>query len=192
MEPREICVLKKWKGRNRCIVLSSVVLVTLHELWARMIAWVCKLGEPTAFIFSGSDLHWKQNHPSKQKEFFHLTMKNRWASCSNLSRPNEAATNRFVVCTGEFFVKIFVSATEFCRRNMSAHNWKIKSDRICATCGGDKILLQKKRFFHKNSPVHTRRFVAAMCRRNVLLQLVPRVVPHGVICRRDVFLQLVA
>ena len=46
MEPREICVLKKWKGRNRCIVLSSVVLVTLHELLARIIAWVCKLGEP--------------------------------------------------------------------------------------------------------------------------------------------------
>ena len=172
MEPREICELKKWKGRNRCIVLSSVVMVTLHELWARMIAWVCKLGEPTAFIFSGSDLHWKQNHPSKQKEFFHLTIKNRWASCSScssLSRPNDTATNRSVVCTGEFFVKIFaVSATEFCRGNMSAHNWIIKSDRICANP------VAEKKIFHKNSPVHTKRFVAAMCRRNVLLQLVAR------------------
>ena len=147
MEPREICELKKWKGRNRCIVLSSVVMVTLHELWARMIAWVCKLGEPTAFIFSGSDLHWKQNHPSKQKEFFHLTIKNRWASCSScssLSRPNDTATNRSVVCTGEFFVKIFaVSATEFCRGNMSAHNWIIKSDRICANPVAEKKIFTK-------------------------------------------------
>ena len=45
---------------------------------------------------------------------------------------------------------------------------KIKSDRICATCCGYKILLQD----HNISPVHTKRFVAVMCRRNVLLQLV--------------------
>ena len=69
------------------------------------------------------------------------------------------------------FVKIFISATEFCRCKMSAHQ-KIKSDRICATCRGDKILLQKERFFHKNSPG----FVFAMCRRNVLLELVARLV----------------
>ena len=25
----------------------------------------CNLGEPTSFILSGSDLHLKQNHPSK-------------------------------------------------------------------------------------------------------------------------------
>ena len=41
------------------------------------------------------------------------------------------------------FVKIYVSATEFCRSNMLQ---KIKSDRICATCCGDKILLQRQRF----------------------------------------------
>ena len=34
------------------------------------------------------------------------------------------------------FLKIFVSATEFCRSNMLQ---KIKSDRNCATCRGDKI-----------------------------------------------------
>ena len=53
-----------------------------------------------------------------------------------------AATNRFV-CTGENLVKIFVSATEFCRSNMLQ---KIKSDRICVTCRGDKILLQRQKF----------------------------------------------
>ena len=40
-------------------------------------------------------------------------------------------------------VKMFVSATEFCRSNMLQ---KIKSDRIYATCRGDKILLQRQRF----------------------------------------------
>ena len=38
------------------------------------------------------------------------------------------------------FVKIFVSATEFCRSDMLQ---KIKSDRICAICRGDKLLLQR-------------------------------------------------
>ena len=37
-------------------------------------------------------------------------------------------------------MKIFVSATEFCRSDMLQ---KIKSDRICATCRGDKLLLQR-------------------------------------------------
>ena len=161
MEPREICVLKKLKGRNRCIVLSSVVMMTLHELWARMIAWVCKLGEPTAFIFSGSDLHWKQNHPSKQKGFFHLTMKNRWASCSSLSRPNDPATNRSVVCTGEFFVKIFVSAT--CPRTTKKSNQTEFVRLVAAT----KSCCRKKDFFTKILP-YTRsdlslRCVAATC-----------------------------
>ena len=44
---------------------------------------------------------------------------------------------------------------------------------------------------YKNSPVHTKRFVAAMCRRNVLLQQVARPI-HGVICRRELLQQLVA
>ena len=49
------------------------------------------------------------------------------------------------------FVKIFVSATEFCRSNTLQ---KIKSDRICATCTHGVI-----------------------CRRDVLLQLVAQCVP---------------
>ena len=45
--------------------------------------------------------------------------------------------------------------------------------------------------FHKTSQIHKRRFVAAMCRRDMLLQLVAGPA-HGVICRRDLLLQLVA
>ena len=47
--------------------------------------------------------------------------------------------------------------------------------------------------FHKISPVHTKRFVAAMCRHDMLLQLVSRrTCSHGVICCLDLLLQLVA
>ena len=57
------------------------------------------------------------------------------------------------------FVKnIFVSATEFCCCNKSQ---KIKSDWICATCCGDKILLQQQ-IFTKFSSTHE-----AICRCNV-------------------------
>ena len=82
-----------------------------------------------------------------------------------MSRRHFPATNRFV-CNGFFCVKIFVSATEFYRRNMSQ---KIKSDRIFATYCGDKILLRRQRFSQKFSSTH-----GAICRRNVLLQLVAR------------------
>ena len=57
------------------------------------------------------------------------------------------------------FVKIFVSAREFCRRNKTR---KIKSDWICATCCGDKILLQRQRFSQNFSSTHE-----AICRRDV-------------------------
>ena len=30
----------------------------------------------------------------------------------------------------------------------------------------------RDKYFHKNSPVHTKRFVAAMCRRDMFVQLV--------------------
>ena len=74
-------------------------------------------------------------------------------------------------CVLEYFCKNLCSATEFCRSNMLQ---KIKSDRICVTCCGNKILLQRQRFFHKISPVHTKWFVSMMCRHNMLLQLVAR------------------
>ena len=69
-----------------------------------------------------------------------------------MSRGPIAATNRFA-CTEEFFVKIFVSSTEFCRSNMLQ---KIKSDRICVTCYDDniRILLQRQRFSQKFSSTY--------------------------------------
>ena len=48
-------------------------------------------------------------------------------------------------------MKIIVSSTEFCRSNMLQ---KIKSDRICATCRGDKIPLQRQRFSQNFSSTH--------------------------------------
>ena len=88
----------------------------------------------------------------------------------------------------KMFVKISVSATEFCRSNLLQ---KIKSDRICATCRGDKILLQRQRFSPNFSSTHE-----AICRCDVSPQHVAatsrRTCIHGVICRRDLLLQLVA
>ena len=81
-------------------------------------------------------------------------------SCSNTLRRHIASS------VLEKFVKIFVSATEFCRRD--------KSHKFCPIwffVAATKFCFREKDF-HKNSPVHTERFVAAMCRRNMLLQLV--------------------
>ena len=61
-------------------------------------------------------------------------------------------------------MKIFVSATEFCRSNMLQ---KFKSNRICANCCGDKILLQRQIFSQKFSSTHE-----AICRRDMFVQLV--------------------
>ena len=78
------------------------------------------------------------------------------------------------LCVREnFFVKVSVSETEFCRHNKSH---KIKSDWISGTRCGDKTLLLRQRFPQKFSrtrkllqqliarPVHTKRF----CRRDQL------------------------
>ena len=80
------------------------------------------------------------------------------------------------------FVKIFVSATEFCHSNMLQ---KIKSDRICATCRRHKILLQGQRFFSKflqytRSDLSPQHVAATSC----------WTCTHGVICRRNWLLQL--
>ena len=83
-------------------------------------------------------------------------------SCSNMLRRHIAATHRSDKSLRVYwrvFVKVFLSATEFCRSNMLQ---KIKSDRICATYRGDKILLQRQRF-SQISPVHSKRCVAATC-----------------------------
>ena len=43
-------------------------------------------------------------------------------------------------CVLKYFCENLCSATEFCHSNMLK---KIKSDRICVTCRGNKILLQR-------------------------------------------------
>ena len=58
------------------------------------------------------------------------------------------------------FVKIFVAATEFCCRNKSQRFDFLRLVAATKFCCGDKD-------FHKNSPVHTKRFVAATCRLTV-------------------------
>ena len=68
------------------------------------------------------------------------------------------------------FVKIFVAATEFVATTSRADSVWFDFLRLVAVtkfCCGDKD-------FHKNSPVHTKRFVAATCRLTLLLQLVAR------------------
>ena len=87
------------------------------------------------------------------------------------------------------FAKIFVSTYhEFCRSNMLQ---KIKLDRICATCHGEKILLQRQRFLQNFSSTHK-----AICHYNVLPQHVAvtsrQTCTHWVICCRQLLLQLVA
>ena len=83
-------------------------------------------------------------------------------SCSNALRRHIASS------VLEKFVKIFVSATKFCRRD--------KSHKFCPIYFLQHVAATKfccrEKDFHRNSPVHTERFVASMCRRNMLLQLV--------------------
>ena len=62
---------------------------------------------------------------------------------------------------------------------------KIKSDRICATCRRDKILLQGQRFFSKFLQ-YTR---SDLSRQHVAATSRPTCT-HGVICRRNWLLQL--
>ena len=74
-------------------------------------------------------------------------------------------------CTGEFLRKSL-----FLQQNLVAATWRKKNQIRQNLCG----LLRRQKFccryndFHKNSPVHMKRFVTPMCRRNVLLQLVAR------------------
>ena len=95
---------------------------------------------------------------------------------------------QIALCVLEYFCENLCSATEFCRSNMLQ---KIKSDRICATCRGDKILLQRQRFSQNFCSTHE-----AICRCDVSPQHVAatscRTCTHGVICRRDLLLQPVA
>ena len=80
----------------------------------------------------------------------------RATSCSNTVRWHVAVTNRFV-CTGEFLGKSlslqrnFVAATSRKKSNQTEFVRLVAATKFCCS---DKD-------FHKNSPVHTKRFVAA-------------------------------
>ena len=80
----------------------------------------------------------------------HSVCTGRETSCSNKVRRHVAATNRFV-WTGEFFVKILVSTTEFCRCNKSQKN-QIRLN-LCDLLRR-QILLQRQRFLQKFSSTH--------------------------------------
>ena len=95
-------------------------------------------------------------------KFYHLI-----ASCSNMLRRHIAATNNFV-CTGEIWWKSlslqqnFVAATSHTNSVWFDFLQHVAATKFCC----------RDRDFQKNFPVHTKRFVATTCRRNMLLQLV--------------------
>ena len=89
-------------------------------------------------------------------------------SCSNLlSWWHVVATNHFV-CSGEFLWKSlslqqnFVTATCCKKSNQTEFVRLFTATKFCC----------RDKDFPKISPVHMKRLIAAMCRRNVLLQLV--------------------
>ena len=90
------------------------------------------------------------------------------------TRCGDKSQLQVALCVREnFFVKVSVSETEFCRHKKSH---KIKSDWISATRRGDKTLLLRQKFSRTRKllqqliarPVHTERF----CRRDLLQRLV--------------------
>ena len=92
--------------------------------------------------------------------------------------PDDTSQRQIASCVLKNFCENLCLCNRFCRSNTLQ---KIKSDRICATCRGDKILLQRHEAICRCdvSPQH----VAATSRRTCT---------HGVICRRYLLLQLVA
>ena len=88
-------------------------------------------------------------------------------SCSNTLQRHVAATNLFV-CAGEFLWQSlspqhnFVTATSRKKSNQTEFVQLVAATKLYC----------REKDFCKNSPVHTKRFVVATCRRNVLLQLV--------------------
>ena len=94
-------------------------------------------------------------------------------SCSNKLRRHVAATNRFV-CAGEVWWK-----------SLSLQQSFVAATSRTNSVWFDFLWLVAETDFHKNSPAHTKRFVAATCRCNVLLQLVAKCVPtlKGLLCR---------
>ena len=102
MEHREICVRWKSKGRNSCVVLSSVISVTFYELWTPMITWVYpierqRLQVKWTYWFSTQWFRFtlEMEPPFKaERVFFHLSIKKQFGK---LQQPVAAAT-LFKVC----------------------------------------------------------------------------------------------
>ena len=94
---------------------------------------------------------------------------------------NHRAHQQIASCILEYFCENLCSATEFCRSNMLQ---KIKSDRICVTCHGNKILLQRQIFSQKFSSTHK-----VICLHDVSPQHVAatsrQTCTDGVICRHN-------
>ena len=102
-----------------------------------------------------------------------------------------AATNRFV-CTRECFENHCLCNRILSQQHVAKNQIRQNFVRLVPAtkfCCEDKD-------FHKISPVHSKRFVAAMCRRNMLWQLAivagsVHGLKHGVICRSRCNLSIV-
>ena len=124
---------------------------------------VCKLGKPAAFIL----VHyiWNRTTPQSRKGFFHLTIKNRWASFCQVTATCRGHTTQRKIsppCVLENYCE------NLCLRNriLSPQHVRTQKNQIrqnLCDLSRRQNLLQKKRFFHKNSPVHTKWCVAVTC-----------------------------
>ena len=112
--------------------------------------------------------HTKLSQPVKRLSYFlKQCIKGLYTRQQVAATCRSETLQRRITCELEKFVKIFVAATEFCRHNKS-HRFSLIW--FFATCRSDKIWCRDKDF-HKNSPVHTKWFVAATCHLTLLLQL---------------------
>ena len=82
--------------------------------------------------------------------------------CSNMLQWQVAATNHFV-CTEEFLWKFCLHKRILSSQQVAEFVQRVASTKLCC---GDKDL-------GKNSPVHMKWFVTAICRQDMSLLLVP-------------------
>ena len=117
----------------------------------------CNLGELTSFNLSGSDLHLKQNHSSKQKGVFHLTIKNRWASFCQVTATcrgyTNTTTNLSAVCTGEFLWNLCLRNRILSPQHVGAQKNQIR-ENLCDLSPRQNSVAEKKIFSQKFSGTH--------------------------------------
>ena len=104
------------------------------------------------------------------------------------TRWGDTSQRQIASCVLENFEKMFVAATEFCRRNKS-HRFSLIW--FFATCCSDKIPLRRQRFSQRFSSTHEAISRCDVSPHRVAATCCP-ICSHGVICRCDVLLQLVA